>query len=154
MEDLDVGRDAALPEGAVSTESGVVLGALEEDVAVHWAIPYAAPPVGARRFAPPAPVTRSSTPIAGDEPPPACPQRSRAGDFIGVEDCLFLNVFSARAPGPPRPVMVWTQIKRAHIHMSPIAVGPTGAGHIQHGFDKIDAGYFEPFGNEPARNRL
>ncbi len=104
----DLGADdAGLPEGAVDTESGVVLGALEEDLVVHWAIPYAAPPVGALRFAPPAPVTRSPVPIPSDSPPPACPQRSRAGELIGAEDCLFLNVFSPRATAGPRPVMVW-----------------------------------------------
>ena len=45
-------------------------------------------------------------------PPPACPQRLSAGpktgEVIGVEDCLYLNVFTPEVkPVKPMAVMVW-----------------------------------------------
>lgn len=105
----DQGTDLGmLPEGAVATESGVVLGVDEGELRVHWAIPYAAPPLGALRFAPPAPVVRAPEPLPGDAPPPACPQNARGGGrLVGDEDCLFLNVFSPTPGEALRPVMVF-----------------------------------------------
>lgn len=74
-------------------------------------IPYAAPPVGERRWAAPMPPaawtgTRDATKFGHH-----CPQRDTSplsyyGTAGGQEDCLFLNVFTPVTPGP-HPVMVW-----------------------------------------------
>ena len=72
-------------------------------------IPFAAPPVGALRWRPPAP----AIPWPGVRPAtafgPACPQlASLQAPASNVEDCLFLNVFTPDpAPSRPRSVMVW-----------------------------------------------
>jgi len=78
-------------------------------------IPYAQPPVGALRFAPPAapdswPGERDATRFGA-----APPQRSDAliaslGMLEGceiAEDCLTLNVFTPSREGAARPVLVW-----------------------------------------------
>jgi para-nitrobenzyl esterase len=73
-------------------------------------IPYAAPPVGALRFRPPAPPqrwrgVRDATRFAS-----ACLQAATAYDPAqGAEDCLYLNVYrppAARSAGA-LPVIVW-----------------------------------------------
>lgn len=101
----------------VETDAGPVRGILEEGDVLTWrGIPYAAPPVGDRRWRPPAPVeawaeTRDATAF-GD----SCLQGT--GSRIAAdtsEDCLFLNVFSPAAPREGEdeggagglPVMVW-----------------------------------------------
>ncbi|MFM8303747.1 MAG: carboxylesterase/lipase family protein, partial [Actinomycetota bacterium] len=76
-------------------------------------IPYAAPPVGARRFAPPAPVARWSGVRPATEFGPGAPQSpgppSRLPSFAVAdwdEDCLTLNVWTPGLDGG-RPVLVW-----------------------------------------------
>ena len=83
---------------------GKVAGATDE----FLGIPYAAPPVGALRWAPPQPAahwsgTRPATSFA-----PHCPQSASPFGLASTsEDCLFLNVFRpANGPGN-RPVMMW-----------------------------------------------
>jgi para-nitrobenzyl esterase len=80
----------------------------------YLGIPYAAPPVGARRWAPPAPVE----PWAGEldclavGPPPPQPHRP-ISEFAwgpipaGSEDCLYLNVWTPRSGDGPWPVLVF-----------------------------------------------
>ena len=86
-------QQASAPE--VKTASGVVKGALEEDVAVFKGIPYAAPPVGENRWRPPQPVTpwkevRDASKFCAD-----CPQPAWSGSTATYsEDCLFLNVWA------------------------------------------------------------
>ena len=95
----------------VATRSGKVRGIDRSDGVLVWkGIPYAAPPTGYRRFAPPQPVTpwtgvRDATefgPAALQAPPlpglPDIPDQS--------EDCLYLNVWSPSTAGK-RPVVVW-----------------------------------------------
>jgi para-nitrobenzyl esterase len=74
-------------------------------------IPFAAPPVGALRFAGPAPVE----PWAGVRDALAYadsahqPKSALPGMAVGPqsEDCLYLNVFTPAADAARRPVMVW-----------------------------------------------
>ncbi len=96
------------------TPSGDLQGTVESGVAVFRAVPYAAAPVGERRFAPPQPFApwtglRDATahgPIA-----PQTPSRLRAamGDFERPhsEDCLTLTIWTPAADTKPRPVLVW-----------------------------------------------
>ncbi|WP_285587861.1 carboxylesterase/lipase family protein [Actinomycetospora sp. NBRC 106378] len=98
----------------VSTTTGALRG-LARNGLVSWrGIPYAAPPVGPRRWRAPEPVApwdgvRDATTF-GPVPP-----QERTGEFLGAgkhtpmaEDCLTLNVVAPAAPADaPRPVMVW-----------------------------------------------
>lgn len=93
----------------VRTAYGKVRGAIEADNRVFQGIPFAAPPVGERRWAPPAEpeawrgvrdATKAGSP---------CPQLPTpyGGEGSVNEDCLFLNVTTPRHAEGPLPVMVW-----------------------------------------------
>ena len=108
--------DAWVDEGrpVVTTTLGDVVGVADGEgadaVDVFRAIPYAAPPLGALRFARPMTHPGWSAPLdtATLDGSVRCPQRdSRAGDaLVGQEDCLVLNVF-APADASGAPVMVF-----------------------------------------------
>jgi len=97
-----------------ATTSGPVQGQIVNDIAVFRGLPFAAPPVGDRRWREPQPVqpwsdVRQTTALG-----PSCPQKRglslEGGGDPGQldEDCLYLNVFTPRAdPGAQLPVMVW-----------------------------------------------
>ncbi|WP_433381694.1 carboxylesterase/lipase family protein [Actinoplanes sp. CA-142083] len=88
----------------VTLKAGALRGRWESEVAVFRGIPYAAPPVGANRFAAPQPAggwdgVRPATAFG-----PSAPQ---AGETTG-DDWLTVNVWSPD-PGPAAglPVLVW-----------------------------------------------
>jgi para-nitrobenzyl esterase len=98
----------------VTTDAGVVEGftAPGSTVRTFRGIPYAAPPVGDRRWQPPAPVA----PWEGVRPAtqfgPRCVQHRVYDDMVFrdemSEDCLYLNVWTpARSADEGLPVMVW-----------------------------------------------
>ncbi len=91
----------------VDTAGGAVRGHVDDEVRVFRAIPYAAPPVGPRRFAEPAPVS----PWTGDRdatgPGVECPQPGNDSDLPQNEDCLVLNVTTPRHTKGKVPVLVW-----------------------------------------------
>ncbi|MEV6006146.1 carboxylesterase family protein [Streptomyces sp. NPDC051976] len=103
---------AARPAAAttVRTHDGVLRGAAHDGYRTFEGIPYAAPPFGALRWAPPHrpapwPGLRDAT-----RPASACPQP--AGEVPGGstdEDCLHVNVTAPDGASPvhPRPVVVW-----------------------------------------------
>ncbi len=101
----------AQPAGDVVTiDSGRLAGSQGRDpgVRVFKGIPYAAPPVGALRWRPPAPVK----PWKGVRPATkfglSCPQHLRPGQSLEMsEDCLTANVWTAANPGEKHPVYVW-----------------------------------------------
>ncbi|AYD65489.1 carboxylesterase/lipase family protein [Achromobacter sp. B7] len=77
------------------------------------AIPYARPPVGKLRFAPPEAATWQGD-LDATQPGPVAPQlpsrlRDAMGDFNAPqsEDCLHLTVWTPGADGARRPVVVW-----------------------------------------------
>ena len=100
----------------VGTSTGVVRGSvLEGTVYEYLGIPYAAPPVGERRWRAPQPV--EAWPGVRDcrTARLACPQLSEDPDRAPEEtdeDCLYLDIWTA-APGKKeakrfrRPVLVW-----------------------------------------------
>ena len=96
----------------VKTEGGAVRGAVADEgqALVFRGIPFAAPPLGERRWAPPAPVVPWSGVKDATTPAPACLQNdygwNRADFRFAQEDCLTLDI---RTPGlsGKRPVIVW-----------------------------------------------
>jgi para-nitrobenzyl esterase len=100
---LEASAALSLATADAVTQAGPVHGALAGDLAIFRGIPYAAPPIGARRFAPPAPPAPWTAPRTTTAFGPACPQRNATPQS---EDCLSLNVW-AHASGAPRAVIVW-----------------------------------------------
>src|SRR5215471_10887808 len=92
-----------------ATESGIVTGAMIDGVNEFLGIPYAAPPMGSRRWRPPKPyglfpgLVLQATQFGS-----ACTQPGG----IGSENCLFLNVYAPAGEFDEGehcglPVMVW-----------------------------------------------
>jgi para-nitrobenzyl esterase len=109
---LLLSASAALATPKVATTSGVLVGETHDGVNVFKGVPYAQPPVGELRWAPPQPIQwqgeRNATKFA-----PACLQtvyegRPNGGGVVGEtsEDCLYLNVW-APANAKNAPVMLW-----------------------------------------------
>jgi para-nitrobenzyl esterase len=115
--ELGAARVDAAPLAAIA--SGMLRGTrLPQTGTLRFAgIPYAAAPVGARRFAPPAPAAPWTGVRDATGPGRAAPQYPprRPGPLGGwlcarrfrSEDCLFLNVDTPALDGAPRPVVVW-----------------------------------------------
>ena len=95
------------------TKYGAVTGALRGACTAFLGIPYAAPPVGALRFAPP----REPEAWQGERP---CLQygnsplstmgdpASQGGAVPQSDDCLYLNIWTpAQSPDEKLPVMFW-----------------------------------------------
>ena len=96
----------------IATDRGFVRGVSGPGVRQFKGIPFAQPPVGERRFAPPESAVSWTGIRDASKYRSACPQLSRYGqtDASDDEDCLYLNVTvpaSDRAPAKKRPVIVW-----------------------------------------------
>lgn len=95
----------------VTTQAGVLRGQASAGVEQFLGIPYAAPPLGALRFAPPAPAPRWTGELDATRAGPAClqPLPASAGELTGSEDCLTLNVHrpAARPSDELLPVLLW-----------------------------------------------
>ncbi|XP_035507854.1 para-nitrobenzyl esterase [Morone saxatilis] len=110
-----------LPPGVteVSTHCGDFRGRLKNGAYSFKGMPYAAPPVGNLRWAPPTePTCKSVTSDAGRFGS-VCPQVRpllSSGKLMGQEDCLFINVWTPTLqPDAKLPVMVW--IHGGFLHM-------------------------------------
>ena len=109
------------PQSERTLSSGRIVGFRDAQGSHVWrGIPYAAPPVGKRRWRAPLPPRQWETPREALVFGPRCPQYASALDqegeagVIGDEDCLTLNVYAPpfkpyEWPGRGRrlPVMVW-----------------------------------------------
>ncbi|CAG9856745.1 unnamed protein product [Phyllotreta striolata] len=98
----------------VETSNGAVRGSYGvrnhvDSKILYWfrSIPFAEPPVGARRFEPPVPKENWSGILDTRSKPPICIQGS--SNVTGSEDCLYLKIFSNKQPKATNklPVLVW-----------------------------------------------
>ncbi|MFG2634477.1 carboxylesterase/lipase family protein [Streptomyces sp. NPDC048362] len=103
-------RTARPAATTVRTHEGSLRGAVHDGYRTFEGVPYAAPPVGGLRWAPPRRPVPVSVVREAIRPASACPQP--AGEVPGGstdEDCLHLNVTTPDGAGAahPRPVIVW-----------------------------------------------
>lgn len=100
--------------GKIAVEGGVIAGTETPTAAIYRNIPYAAPPVGPLRWAPPAKLVAWTGERDATKAGVSCMQTMRAdgapnsGSANGPvsEDCLQLNVFAPKG-ATKAPVMVW-----------------------------------------------
>ena len=109
------------PSSRRELSTGPVVGATGAHGSHFWrAIPFAAPPVGERRWRAPEPPLAWEGVREAISPAAACPQFASAfagasrdaKGTIGQEDCLTLDVYAPRKEATaetsePLPVMVW-----------------------------------------------
>jgi para-nitrobenzyl esterase len=112
---LDVQRSDSIL-GAMSAITQIESGSLEGEIRTNHiafrGIPFSAPPIGKRRFAPPAPpepwtqlrAARTFGPAAM-QGEPFVPGAGAEGPMS--EDCLYLNVYTPGLDGRRRPVLVF-----------------------------------------------
>eukprot|EP00466_Bigelowiella_natans_P015008 jgi/Bigna1/126295/aug1.2_g1003 len=97
----------------VDTEEGPVLGHYIGTGSVRvrefLGIPYASPPVGSLRFAPPEPAkNRSGQVYNASFMAPMCPQNVQVPAIEMSEDCLYLSIYTPAIIGAePLPVFFW-----------------------------------------------
>jgi para-nitrobenzyl esterase len=108
--------EQAAMEGSVVTSSGRVKPEAGPEASVKYRdVPFAQPPVGEGRWSAPVSFDTPEHEIAPLQEPVMCPQPQSMtsggaeGDYLGDEDCLYLDIY---APGPASiisdlPVMVW-----------------------------------------------
>ncbi len=102
-------EDPAAIARIVTTQEGPVRGVVSPRGQAFLGIPFAAPPVGERRFAPPAPAAAWQQVRDARNIGPACPQSGLLFTGDSAEDCLTLNVYAPHnaVEGKDLPVMVW-----------------------------------------------
>lgn len=102
---------SALENPVVQTKSGKIEGLVENGLWVFKGIPYAAPPLGDLRWAPPQPHADWNgirPALEFGKVAPQNPTPLLAGEAVETaEDCLFLNVWTPGLDAAKRPVMVW-----------------------------------------------
>ena len=105
---------AALTDLVIETSSGIVDGYKKGRVAFWDDIPYAKPPIGDLRWKAPRKIINSKNKIISKEDN-FCVQRPSSlggvdgdGDFVGTEDCLYLDVTAPiKKTSNLLPVMFW-----------------------------------------------
>ena len=103
----DVGLSVSTSSGVVSAEAG------PEGSLIFRDIPFAQPPEGAGRWAAPGRLETPEQVVSSKPEPVMCPQpQSMAsggaeGDYLGSEDCLYLDIYSPGQATADLPVMLW-----------------------------------------------
>jgi len=106
-----------MAETVAKTKSGKLEGYQEEGLFIFKGIPYAAPPIGPRRWLPPEPVkpwkgVRPAQSYGAHAPQSPSPDLDIFKSFLTVpgeasEDCLFLNIWTPGLDDGKRPVLFW-----------------------------------------------
>jgi para-nitrobenzyl esterase len=97
----------------VETQAGILRGTDQGEHLAFLGVPYAAPPMGDRRFTAPEPFgawsgVRDATSPGNVAPQDPLVSRPFRADGPEDEDCLFLNVYTPNLdPGARRPVLFW-----------------------------------------------
>ena len=87
----------------VVTTAGPVAGRLDGGVRSWRGIPYAT----AERFGPAGPAPAWMTPVDATAPGPVGVQPATGGGWVGVEDCLTLDIYVPDGADGPLPVLFW-----------------------------------------------
>lgn len=104
---------AVSAQETVTIDSGTIQGVAADGVIAFKGVPFAAPPVGDRRWRPPQPVPHWSGTRSAAEYGHDCMQLPFPSDAAPLgtkpdEDCLVLNVWRPRAKSAHKlPVLVW-----------------------------------------------
>jgi para-nitrobenzyl esterase len=103
---------ASMDDGVIAVPTGRLRPAAPvEGVRAYLGIPYASPPVGARRWTEAEPLPPSIRDIDASKFGLTCRQRHDVNEPASGtpqgEDCLSLNVWRRTTAAPQRPVMVW-----------------------------------------------
>src|SRR5215831_7420660 len=119
---------ACTPGTLVTIDSGPVCGLTANGVTSYLGVPFAAPPVGARRWQAPAPVSPWTATLQATAAGPNCPQPpyppGAPPSAAMNEDCLTLNIHVPMNAGPALPVMV-------EIHGGGFVIGtPPNGAHV------------------------
>jgi len=97
----------------VNTKYGKIFGYKSGDINIFRGIPYAAPPVGKNRFAPPQPVASWANILDATANSPIAPQIPGLPEYAvsnwkqSEAQCLTLNIWTPGLDDKKRPVMVW-----------------------------------------------
>jgi len=114
-----VSAGGATAQTVARVAEGRVAGRAEADgVSAFLGLPFAAPPVGDRRWRSPSPALRWTGVRAADRYAASCPQGITPNGFGPwtseyvvqppvAEDCLYLNVWAKAPQARKRPVLVW-----------------------------------------------
>jgi para-nitrobenzyl esterase len=101
-------------EAVVTTTSGKIEGTYKNGLYKFPGVPYAAPPVGKRRWLPPEPAEAWSGVRPAQRFATIAPQNPNEVQLLNPpqpepqdEDCLYLNIWTPGLDDTHRPVMVW-----------------------------------------------